>query len=144
MTASAAFARFAEAQISAPRKRAICAAERRTLKRARRAQVEKSELFGLWTYYHAQRRKALLAGPHGGAAQELVDLLGRLTPECAGELIKRVEGFKAADADTRAVVLMLADNAIVRMRESLGEPPFCDPYPGEPPNLFLVLRRALE
>lgn len=142
-TVSDAFAEFAERQITAPRKRILSAAEKRAATRAERAQSEKAQLLGIWSAWHSQRKQALLEGPHKDAARELIDLLRHLTPEQANELIVCAQAFRAADADTRATVLALCDSAIVQMRESCGWPPFDDPFPGEPANVFLTLRGML-
>src|SRR5262245_41935370 len=141
--AADAFAKFAEDQISAPRKRAIRAAERRTLKRTERAKAEKSELLGIWGDWQKQRKQALLEGPHKEAACQLIGVLERLTPEHGNELIACARAFQSADADTRATVLALCDGAIVRMREANDLPLFDDPFLGEPNSVFLILRGVL-
>jgi hypothetical protein len=145
MTASDAFAKFAENQISAPRKRAMCAAEKRLAKRAERAQAEKAELQGIWSHWHQQRKTALLEGAHKDAARQLISLLEHLTPEQGNELIACARAFQSADTDTRATVLSLCNVGITRMRESHGWPPFDDPipFPEDDRNVFLVLRGVL-
>jgi hypothetical protein len=138
------FLTFAENQISSARKRRMAAAEKAAATKAERAAAERAELFGLWTYHHVQRRKALLEGPHGAAARELVELLARLAPEDATELIRCVEAFRTADSTARETVLALCDAAIVKMREGLGLPSFNDSIFDDPPTVFLILREMLE
>jgi hypothetical protein len=143
---SDAFAKLAENQIVAPRRRILKAAKKRAATRAERAQAEQAELLGIWRHRQQQREQALLEGPHKDAARQLIRLLEHLTPERADELIACARAFRPADADSRATVLALCDSAIITMRESRGLEPFDDPFsfPAvDPPNVFLVLREAL-
>lgn len=48
-----------------------------------------------------------------------------------------------ADADTRFELLALVDATIIRRREHMGRVPLVDALPGQPDNLFLILREQL-
>jgi hypothetical protein len=90
-------------------------------------------------------RETLLAGPHGPAARDLIAFLAAMTLADAAVLLARVERgpWREANADTRFEILELIDDAIVELRERAGLAPFRDPLPGQPPNVFLLLREAL-
>ncbi len=99
--------------------------------------------FRAWRQWRRDRAEALLDGPYGAAATELLDLLSRAAS--GAEVIAAVEGgsWCGADSNTRAEQLALAAAAIVKVREQAGLVPFDDPLPGEPDNLFLKLRSLL-
>jgi hypothetical protein len=138
-----AFARLAERQIAGPRQRILSAAEKRVARRAEKALAQQAEQLATWRRESRQREQALLEGEYVDSAQQLVGLLGHLTPEDAVALIECAEKFRAADADTRATVLALANDAITAMRQSHGWPPIDDPLPGQPASVFLTLREML-
>jgi hypothetical protein len=48
-----------------------------------------------------------------------------------------------ADSDTRFEILGLLDAMIVKHREKMGLAPFDDALPGQPDDLFLLLRQHL-
>jgi hypothetical protein len=139
------FEALALRQISAPRKAQMRAAQKRAQTRAEKAQVDKETQFALWRKWRRERSDALLAGPHADAARGLIELLDRLTPDAADTLIEAVaQGpWCYANSDTRSMILSVADNAIIELRERNGLPPFDDPLPGEPNNVFLTLREVL-
>jgi hypothetical protein len=96
-----------------------------------------------WRKWRRERINELLAGPHGAAAQELMQFLEQL--ESAPALIEFVKRgpWRNADDDTRFLVLGLIDIAITEVREKRGLPPFDDALPGEPPNAFVIIRDML-
>jgi hypothetical protein len=133
------FLDLAQQQISAPRKVQQRAVEKRA---QRKALVEHDQLQRWWRRWRQERTEELLA-THGEKVRELVAFLDRMTPSDGMALIARVEAWRQADNDTRFEILSLVDNAIVRLREAHDLPPFDDPLPDEPPNVFLLIREAL-
>jgi hypothetical protein len=51
--------------------------------------------------------------------------------------------WAGADADTCYEILSLLDTVIIKRRERMGLVPFDDALPGQPDNLFLILRERL-
>jgi hypothetical protein len=134
---------IASEQIVSPRRARMRAAEKRKQKRLQ----ERNELFRAWERWHKERREILLSGPHGRAAQELVDFLERMTccEEDAAALLTLVQQGPWADSDpdVKFLVLGVVDNAITYLRENEGLHPFDDPLPDEEPNVFLTIREML-
>jgi len=132
-----AFEELAERQIPAPRKVRLRAAKKRA--------AEKDRLQAGWRAWRKERREALLAGPHGRTARELLRLVDALTLDDGDALIEAVlrGPWCKADPDTRAEILSLIDRALIELRERHDLAPFDDALPGEQPNAFLVLRGLL-
>ncbi len=142
-----AFLDLADRQIAAPVKARHRAAESRAMRAAERKAIiiKRDRLCDEWQRWHEERRDALLAGPHAAAAQALLDFLETMTLSDGAALIAQIERgpWRGADADTRFEILSLIDACIVSLRERGGLPPFDDALPGEPLNVFLVVREAL-
>jgi hypothetical protein len=140
------FAALAEEQIAAPRKARLRAAETRA-ERARQKELEdRNTLFRFWQKHQHQHVQALLQGPHGAAAHELVGQLKHLTLESGSDLIALVRRgpWRTVDADTRFLVLRLIDSALAQLRERHGLPPFDDALlPEEPLTVFQIIRAEL-
>jgi hypothetical protein len=136
---------LAERQISTPRKARQRAIGKRARTRAGEALAERDQQFALWRKWRHERSEAVLAGPHADAARDLLDFLDCLTFEDGERLVVQVRAgpWAAADADTRFLILVAIDNALAGVRERNGLPPFDDLLPGQPPNVFLMLREVL-
>jgi hypothetical protein len=80
---------YAETQITAPDKRRMRHAKRRAQCAREKQLRERDELFALRRKHHRARRGALLAGPHGAAAQALIDFMEVMSLE-DGALINLV------------------------------------------------------
>src|SRR5262245_23645338 len=103
-----AFLEFAEKNTPARQRRA---AEKRRAKAAEKELAERSDLLRLWKRWRHERFDALLAGPHGVTARELVDFLQSLTLDDEARLLElvRTAGWARVDANTRFEVLSLVN-----------------------------------
>ena len=138
----------AKSETAADKARQRTAEKRRATaaqKAAEKALRERDDLFRLYKKERRERLNALLAGPRGSAAQELVTFLKTITLTDEPRLIEAVRagGWEHADANTRFEILALIDAAIIALRERAGLPPISDPLPGQPPSAFLILRELL-
>jgi hypothetical protein len=140
-----AFEELAERQIAAPRKARMRAAEKRAATAAEKALAERERMADMWRRWRRERVDQLVNGSHGEAARTLVAFLDAMTLADATALIALVEGgpWRAADADTRFLLLALIDGAIVTLRERAGLAPIDDALPGEPPATFQIIREML-
>jgi hypothetical protein len=89
---------------------------------------------------------ALMNSEHGPNYRMLLSLLKRLTTLSAQELLNYVREAKwisHCDADQKFVVLAMIDMTIMRTRVRAGLPTFDDALPGEPDNLFLIIRNII-
>jgi hypothetical protein len=134
-----AFLDLAQRQVSAPHKAQHRAAEKRA---QRKALVERDQLHRWWQRWRQERTEELIA-THGEPVRELVAFLDNMTLNDGMALVAQVDAWRQADSDTRFEILSLVDNAIVRLRETHGLPPFDDPLPDEADNVFLLAREAL-
>ncbi len=110
-----------------------------------RKDKEREQLSAVYRKWREDSHKALLAGPHGAAAGELLDFLRRMNPSNGKALLELITAgpWDRADADTRFEVLRQIDAAIIARREHDGLDPFDDALPGQPNNLFLLIREQL-
>src|SRR5262249_31490029 len=133
-----AFLDLAETQIPAPVKARRRAAEKRAATREEKALAERDAQFWHWQREHRAELDAALAGPHGGALAQLVAFLDAMTLESDRTLIEQVrpDDWRTADGDIRFLVLRLVGEAIMRLRERNGLPPFDDPLLDQPPSAF--------
>ncbi len=115
------------------------------MRSAARDKVLKERSYELrqWKYWRRERLEELLAGSYGDQVRELREFLKTMTS--ASALVKFVAAgpWIKADRNVRAEVLILLDAAIIAQRERLGLQPFDDALPGQPPNVFLILRESL-
>ena len=141
--------RVGERQIVAPRKRILKGIETRRRNRQQEAQdkalKERDILFGMWTKWHAERRKELQKGPCGVQAIELATFLDNMTLSDGGRLIELVESgpWKYADADTRFLAFEMVSLSIIALREKNDMLPFDDPLPDEEDDVFQQVKRLL-
>ena len=136
-----AFLDYAE-QVPAAIKARQRAAEKRRATAAEKALAERDDLFHLWKLHRQERLEALLAGPHGAAARELVGFLQAMTLDDGDRLVElvRATGWAHVDVDTKFEVLSLIDIAICAVRERAKLPPIDDALPGEAPTTFIIIR----
>ena len=116
---------------------------RRAVEKQEKALADRDRMVLPWRKWRRERIDELLAGPHGAAAQELVQFLEQL--ESAPALIEFIKRgpWRNADDDRRFLILGLIDTAITEVREKRGLPPFDDTFQDEPPNAFVVIREML-
>jgi hypothetical protein len=109
-----------------------------------KAQREKSELLAGFKRAKKAEHQALLASEHGAAYGRMMAIVKRL-PGSAVELVEHLrKGWVLAlSAQQKFVVLSMIDARIIRVREMDGRPPFDDPMPGEPDNLFIICRKII-
>jgi hypothetical protein len=137
------FEQLAECQIAAPVKARQRAAEKRAAAKRDKALAERDDMFQLWKHWHRERLDALLAGPHGPAARELIAFLRTMTLTDGAALVARARDWQHADAGSRFEILSLIDGAITAVREERNLVPFDDPLHGDQPSVFLVVREML-
>jgi hypothetical protein len=137
-----AFLDYAEKQTPAAVKARQRAVEKRRAKAAEKALAERDDLYRLWKKWRRERLDALLNGPHGAAAQELVAFLQAMKLEDGARLVEliRAGGWERADADTKFEVLSLINITITALRERAGLEPLSDPLPDEESSAFLIIR----
>jgi hypothetical protein len=90
--------------------------------------------------------QALVNSEHGAKVRMLLSLLKQLTPQSTNSLVDYVREAKwigRCDDDQRFVILGMIDFAIMRARIRAGLPTFDDALPGEPDNLFLIIRKII-
>jgi hypothetical protein len=87
--------------------------------------------------------EALLNGPYAEAAKALLAFSKVVAGPTALIDFIAAGPWSEADADTRFEILALVDATIIRRREHMGLIPLDDALPGQPDNLFLILRERL-
>jgi hypothetical protein len=116
---------------------------RKLTKDEKLAEVQK--LSRAYKQRHREQLDAALAGPHGDQISELMTLLDRLELSSAAALLNFVRrcDWSSVSYDTRLTVLHQINETITGMRERHGLPPFDDPLPGQPENVFRIVRAIL-
>jgi hypothetical protein len=107
--------------------------------------ADDARLIRAWRAWHCEQLAEALAGPHGAQLSELMTLLNRLEPSSAAPLLAfiRRSDWSSVNYDTRLTVLHQINDRITRMRERHGLAPFDDPLPGQPDNVFRIVRAIL-
>jgi len=141
-TSMNAFLDYAEKQTPAAVKARQRAAEKRRATAAEKALAERDDLFRLWRKWRQERLDALLNGPHGAAAHELVAFLQTMTLDDGAHLVEfvRAGGWEHADAETKFEILSLINITITALRDRAGLPSISDPLPDEESSAFLIIR----
>ena len=112
--------------------------------RARDQRLKEQQIeFLLWKRWRHERLDALLNGAYGAAANDLLEFLK--TMQSPSQLIAFIDGgpWARADRNTRFKILALLDAVIIKQREKRNLDPFDDALPGQPDNVFLILRAKL-
>ena len=137
-----AFLDYAEKQTPAAVKARQRAVEKRRATAAEKALAERDSLLQLWKAWLRERLEALLSGPRGNAARELVTFLQTMTLDDGGRLVEfvRAADWARADADVKFEVLSLINAIITALRERAGLPAISDALPDEEPTTFIILR----
>src|SRR5262249_26028720 len=105
--------------------------------------ADDARLLRAWRRHRRERLAALLAGPYAEAVRALLDFLKSMTgPSALIDFVKQGP-WRDADPDVRTEILMLLDAVIVKRRERMAMAPFDDALPGQPLNVFLILREQL-
>lgn len=119
------------------------------MKRRTAAQEQKymneARLLRAWRQRHAEELEEALAGPDGALVSELMVLLDQLELNSAAALLDFIQrsDWNSVSYDTRLVVLHQINNSVTRMRERHGLPPFDDPLPGQPDDMFRRIVRSV-
>jgi hypothetical protein len=102
-------------------------------------------LLRVWKKFHHEELEEALAGPHGAMVERLMFILSTLSQDSAPLLLAYVPGvdWSSVSHDIRLTVLHEINNHITRMRERHGLPPIDDPLPGQPDNVFKIVRSIL-
>jgi hypothetical protein len=137
-----AFLDYAEKQTPAAVKARQRAVEKRRATAAEKALAERDSLLCLWKLWRRERLEALLSGPYGNTARELVAFLQTMALDDGDRLVEfvRAAGWERADADTKFEVLSLINASITALRERAELPPIADALPDEKPTTFLIIR----
>jgi hypothetical protein len=98
-----------------------------------------------WTHWHRERREEALAGPHGALVAELFAALHELTVKDGAKLVAfvRAQDWSHVKADVRFTLLHEINNAITRLREQAGMPPFDDGVVPERATAFLIIKDVM-
>jgi hypothetical protein len=136
------FVALANRQMTAPSRARMRAAQKRALAKVT---DDRRVLNKVWRQWRAERRAAILNGPFGDAALELIGFLDTVAVADTAMIVGMIEAgpWRQADADTRFEILSLADAALVSLRERNKLPPFDDLLPGPPRDAFLQIRELL-
>jgi hypothetical protein len=107
--------------------------------------VDNARLLRAWHAWHREEFATALAGPHGATITELMTLLDRLKLNSAAALLAFIRrcDWNSVSYETQLTVLHQINDRITRMRERHGLPPFDDPLPGQPDNVFRIVRSIL-
>jgi hypothetical protein len=137
-----AFITYAETQAPAAVKARQRAAEKRRATAAEKALAERDAMLDLWKLWRKERLEALLSGPRGNAARELVAFLQAMTLDDGDRLVEfvRAADWSRADADTKFEVLSLINATITALRERAKLPAISDALPDEEPTTFIIIR----
>lgn len=144
------FDMIAEAQTPAPiRRKEKRAEDRRALKEAAEKELEEQEaLLRQYRAWRAERKQALLDGPHGKDVRGIVQFLRTMTLSSAPGLLKLIERsawIRTMSASDRADLLNIIGSSIVRLRVRSGLPEFDDEIPfAEPPKAFSQIKQMMD
>jgi hypothetical protein len=102
-------------------------------------------LLRAWKKFHHEELEEALAGPHGAMVERLMFILSTLSQDSAPLLLAYVRGvdWSSVSHDTRLTVLHQINDRITRMRQRHGLTPIDDPLPGQPDNVFRIVRAIL-
>jgi hypothetical protein len=116
----------------------------RTQQAARdKALKERTHELRQWRRWRRERVEALLQGPYAKSVHVLLAFFRTMAgPKALLDFI-RSGPWCDADADVRFEILALVNATIIKRRESMGLVPFDDALPGQPDNVFLILRELL-
>jgi hypothetical protein len=118
---------------------------RRKRDTAEKKLADDAKLLRMWRKYHRDERDTVLAGPHGTELSELLRLFRNLEhcrPTQVIGFARTIDWSKIPDT-ARLVVLHEFDVAAMKLRVKRGLPPIDDSLPGQPDNVFLILRALL-
>ena len=144
MTSDNPFTAFGEtlAPDRKPRRQGVSTRE---ATRREKALQERNRLSQAHRRWRKQAIDTLLNGPLSAAARVLVDFLDRMQSDDECGLIDLVRSgpWRDADADTRFLILVLVDAAVIRLRERAELAPFDDPL-DEEKSAFLRIRERFQ
>jgi hypothetical protein len=113
--------------------------------REQKALADDAKLLKAWTAWHKEQLDKALAGPHGAVVAQVMTLLKQMDTISGAAMVAAMRGIDwgVVDYDTRLTILHQVHQAIARLRERAGLPPFDDPLPGQPTNVFQRVRQML-
>jgi hypothetical protein len=109
-------------------------------------QLDKNTQLKLWRAYHRDEVNAVINGPYREQWREMVKVVKAMTienPSAIVDYVQKSQWLRAADMQTRRVVLSMIARAIIQLREINGYPPIDDSLPGEEPTAFEIIRNEL-
>lgn len=110
------------------------------------AMDERDLLAKLYRQHCADRKQALLEGPHGKDIRGLLSFMRTMTPSSAPALVKLIETavwLQQADEETRYGVLWLVNRGIANLRKREGYMPFDDSLMDESPTASEQIKSIL-
>jgi hypothetical protein len=116
------------------------------LPKARTDELEdNARLLWAWHAWHAEQLQEILAGPDGAAVAPVIEQLKALGPGRSQALIELVQArdWSTVAVNTKLVLLHELNTAISRIRRTLKLDPIDDPLPGQPDNLFRIIKTIL-
>lgn len=120
---------------------------RKHLPKARVAELEdNAKLLRQWHAFHAEQLQEVLIGPDGAVIAPVIEQLKALGPGKSKALIEFMQrcDWSTVGVDAKLVLLHELNTAIERVRRKLGLPdPISDPLPGQPENLFRIIKAIL-
>jgi hypothetical protein len=140
------FEELADKQIPAPRKSILKGVEtRRANKKLEKKLADDDILFRQWKKWHDERKANLLDGPYREAITKLSSYLENMQLSDGPQLVRflKQSELRMADEDTRFETLSMCSLAITYLREKVGLNPFDDPLPGQPDDIFQLIKKEL-
>jgi hypothetical protein len=119
---------------------------RKHLPEARTDELEDNvKLLRQWKAWHAEQLQEILAGPDGAAIAPVIEqlkILGLGRSQVLIELVQRCD-WSTVGIDAKLVLLHELNDAIGRVRRTLKLEPIDDPLPGQPENLYRIIKAIL-
>jgi hypothetical protein len=105
--------------------------------------TERATLPRAWRRWHREQLKDALAGMHGAVLERLMKQLKDLHSARALVDFIAAQDWTVIDFDTRLIALHQINTAITALRERRGLTPIDDPLPGQPENVFRIIKAII-
>ena len=119
---------------------------RKHLPKTRTNELEDNvKLLRQWHAWHVEQLQEVLIGPDGDTVASVVEQLKVLGPGKSQALIELIQArdWSTVGIDAKLVLLHELNTAIERVRRKLGLAPIDDPLPGQPDNLYRIIKAIL-
>jgi hypothetical protein len=95
-----------------------------------------------WRKWNRERLEAAMADAHGAIVGEIVEFLKSMALPSANALLALIRSYdwSEVDAETKFILLHTIDQRIISMREKNGMDAIDDPLPGQPDNVFRIIK----